>query len=54
MEVDNIMKKFLKNRATDVAQKATTAVAKNNANTVCGFALHQPQLPEKVKKLRKF
>ncbi|MCL2874519.1 MAG: cyclic lactone autoinducer peptide [Defluviitaleaceae bacterium] len=48
------MKRTIKNKVVNLVAKATTAVAKSSANTTCGFGIHQPKLPEKVKKLRKF
>lgn len=29
-------------------------VAKNNANSCCMYVMHQPKLPETVKKLKKY
>jgi len=48
------MKKTIKKKVNDVASKAAFGVAKSSANTACGLFIHQPPLPEKVKKLRKF
>ncbi|MBE5936797.1 MAG: cyclic lactone autoinducer peptide [Lachnospiraceae bacterium] len=44
-------------KGTDKISKTVIRVAyltsKQSANSVCGFFFYQPQLPEKVKKLRK-
>lgn len=38
----------------NVVANASMAVAKTSANKICICWLHQPVLPEAVKKLRKF
>ena len=48
------MKGTVKKKVNAVVAKAALGVARTNANTACPFLIHQPKLPEKVKKLRKF
>lgn len=48
------MKKTVKGKVAGLTAKVTEAVAKANANAACAFGIHQPKLPENVKKLRKF
>lgn len=40
--------------ADKLLAKVALAVTKANVNSTCPFMLHQPKLPEKAKKLRKF
>ena len=48
------MRKTIEKAIGNIVAKGARAVAKNNANTMCPFVMHQPKLPDKVKKLRKF
>ena len=41
-------------KANELLAKMALAVTKTQANSACGFVMHQPKLPEKAKKLRKF
>lgn len=48
------MKRQLINLTMEIASKVILHSAKTEANSSCFFIGYQPQLPEKVKKLRKF
>ncbi|MDR0919795.1 MAG: cyclic lactone autoinducer peptide [Oscillospiraceae bacterium] len=41
-------------KADKLLAKIALAITKVNVNSTCPFMLHQPKLPEKAKKLRKF
>lgn len=47
------MKKFIMKNAKILSMLALS-VAVLNSNQVCWVLIHQPEVPEKVKKLRKF
>lgn len=48
------MKHQIKNLTLKIASKVILNSAKTEANSSCFFIGYQPQLPENVKKLRKF
>jgi cyclic lactone autoinducer peptide len=44
----------VKKICTELVGKLAKEAAVKNANSSCPFFLYQPELPEKIKKLRKF
>lgn len=48
------MKKTLRKKTVQVLASASKKMAEFNANTACILWMHQPAIPEAVKKLRKF
>lgn len=43
-----------KNKVGKLVAEAARKTAQRSADTVCGIVFYQPQLPESVKKLRRF
>lgn len=48
------MNQKIENKVAKVIKYITFKAAEVDANTACPFITYQPQLPEKVKKMRKF
>lgn len=48
------MKKILKEKVLGFVRRTSVKTAEQSANQTCLWWIHQPKLPEKVKKLRKF
>ena len=48
------MKNNLQKKTAKILAAASKKMAEMNANTACIYWMHQPKMPEAVKKLRKF
>lgn len=48
------MKNKLQKKTVKVLAAASKKMAEVNANSACIYWMHQPKMPESVKKLRKF
>ena len=48
------MKKMLGKKSASIVASASKKMAQMTADTACIWWMHQPKLPEAVKKLRKF
>lgn len=53
-EVNNMNKKNIKNRGAKVLGTLAKKVGEFTANTKCVCIYHQPEIPEGIKKMRKF
>lgn len=48
------MQKSKKLKGADVLAKAALVASKHSANSRCAAVYHQPEVPESLKKLRKY